>query len=92
MGPSTHAMKARLDGLCARDDTAGTLGRDPFSVALAYQAPLDREVAALVAAHLAYGRVDPMSRSVRATLAPMRYDVRPQSPGHPARLPWSAET
>lgn len=71
MGTSTASMKARLDGLCARYDTAGALEKDPLTVALAYPEALDREVAAFVAAHLAYGRVDPMIRAVRAALAPL---------------------
>jgi uncharacterized protein (TIGR02757 family) len=71
MGTSTFALKARLDRLCERYDTPGALDRDPLSVLFAYQAPLDREVAAFVAAHLAYGRVDPMIRAVRAALAPL---------------------
>jgi uncharacterized protein (TIGR02757 family) len=64
-------MKARLDGLCTRYDTAGALAQDPLTVVLAYGEPLDQEVAAFVAAHLAYGRVDPMIRAVRAALAPL---------------------
>ncbi len=71
MGTSTFALKSRLDGLCARYDTAVALARDPLSVLFDYEAPLDREVAAFVAAHLAYGRVDPMVRAVRAALAPL---------------------
>ncbi len=71
MGTSTFALKARLDGLCERYDTAGALDRDPLGVPLSYEAPLDREVAAFVAAHLAYGRVDPMIRAIRAALAPL---------------------
>jgi uncharacterized protein (TIGR02757 family) len=71
MATSTSALKARLDGLCARYDTAGALAKDPLSVPLAYEAPLDREVAAFVAAHLAYGRVDPMIRAVKGGLAPL---------------------
>jgi uncharacterized protein (TIGR02757 family) len=71
MGTSTFALKTRLDGLCARYDTAGALDRDPLSVLIDYEAPLDREVAAFVAAHLAYGRVDPMIRAIRAALAPL---------------------
>lgn len=68
---SPAPLKARLDGLCARYDTAEALRKDPLSVPLAYPAPLDREVAAFVAAHLAYGRVDPMIRAVQAALAPL---------------------
>ena len=71
MGTSTFALKARLDGLRKRYDTAGALDRDPLGVPLAYEAPLDREVAAFVAAHLAYGRVDPMIRAIRIALAPL---------------------
>ncbi|WP_243293603.1 TIGR02757 family protein [Geothrix mesophila] len=71
MGNSRTTLKSRLDGLCERYDTAGALAKDPLSVALAYDAPLDQEVAAFVAAHLAYGRVDPMIRAVRAALAPL---------------------
>lgn len=71
MGTSTATLKSRLDGLCARYDTAGALVMDPITVPLAYPAPLDREVAAFVAAHLAYGRVEPMIRAVRAALAPL---------------------
>jgi uncharacterized protein (TIGR02757 family) len=71
MGTSSTTLKARLDRLCDQYDTAAALDRDPLSVVLAYVAPLDREVAAFVAAHLAYGRVDPMVRAVRAALAPL---------------------
>jgi uncharacterized protein (TIGR02757 family) len=71
MGNPAIALKARLDRLCGRYDTAEALARDPLSVPLAYEAPLDREVAAFVAAHLAYGRVDPMIRAIRAALAPL---------------------
>ena len=71
MRTAISPLKARLDGLCARYDTAGALLKDPLSVPLAYASPLDREVAAFVAAHLAYGRVDPMIRAVRGALAPL---------------------
>lgn len=71
MGTSIASLKARLDGLCTRYDTPGALEKDPLSVPLAYVAPRDREVAAFVAANLAYGRVDPMIRAVRAALAPL---------------------
>jgi len=71
MGTSTASLKSRLDGLCAQYDTTLALEKDPLSVVLEYPRPLDREVAAFVAAHLAYGRVDPMIRAVRAVLAPL---------------------
>jgi len=69
--PRSVPLKTRLDDLCSRYDTAGALDLDPLSVALAYPDPMDREVAAFVAAHLAYGRVAPMLRAVRAALAPL---------------------
>jgi len=71
MATSTTALKARLDGLRARYDTAGSRGRGPLSVVFGYESPLDREVAAFVAAHLAYGRVEPMIRAVKGVLAPL---------------------
>lgn len=71
METSTATLKARLDGLCTRYDTVGALVKDPLSVPLAYEAPIDREVTAFVAAHLAYGRVDPMIRAVRGALVPL---------------------
>jgi uncharacterized protein (TIGR02757 family) len=71
MGSSLATLKVRLDGLCQRYDTPGALARDPLSVPLTYVDPLDQEVAAFVAGHLAYGRVDPMVRAVRTALAPL---------------------
>ena len=64
-------LKARLDALCERYDAASSLALDPLVVPLGYSDPLDREVAAFVAAHLAYGRVAPMLRAIRAALAPL---------------------
>lgn len=81
MGTTRATLKARLDGLCVQYDTEAALKRDPLSVALAYPAPRDREVAAFVAAALAYGRVDPMIRAVRAALAPLG--------PHPAEWLWA---
>jgi uncharacterized protein (TIGR02757 family) len=60
-----------LDALCARYDTTKGLLLDPLTVPLAYVDPADRELAAFVAAHLAYGRVEPMIRAIRRVLAPM---------------------
>ena len=71
MGTAATALKARLDALCRQYDTPPALVQDPLSVPLTYAAALDREVAAFVAAHLAYGRVAPMIRAVRAALAPL---------------------
>ncbi len=71
MGTSASHLKARLEGLCARYDSAAALGKDPLSLVLGYTEPLDQEVAAFVAAHLAYGRVDPMVRAVGEVLRPL---------------------
>jgi uncharacterized protein (TIGR02757 family) len=60
-----------LDALCARYDTSLGLAKDPLLVPLAYSDPLDRELSAFVAAHLAYGRVDPMIRAIQSALAPL---------------------
>lgn len=71
MGTTAATLKDRLDRLCVRYDTLHALDRDPLAVPLGYEGALDQEVAAFVAAHLAYGRVDPMIRAVRAALAPL---------------------
>ncbi len=71
MGTPTRTLKARLDALCGQYDTALALEKDPLRVPLTYAEPLDRELAAFVAAHLAYGRVDPMVRAVQAVLVPL---------------------
>jgi len=71
MGTSISHLKARLDGLCAQYDTAAALEKDPLRLVLDYGDSMDREVAAFVAAHLAYGRVDPMIRAVRGILTPL---------------------
>ena len=65
------ALKSRLDSLCGRYDTAPALALDPIAVPLAYADPADQEAAAFVAAHLAYGRVEPMLRAIRSALAPL---------------------
>lgn len=65
------ALKSRLDSLCERYDSASALALDPLAVPLAYADPADREAAAFVAAHLAYGRVEPMLRAIRSALAPL---------------------
>jgi len=77
MGTRSDSLKAQLDGLCRRYDTAEALAKDPLMVPLSYRDPLDRELAAFVAAHLAYGRVDPMIRAIRTALAPLG-----QNPAH----------
>lgn len=60
-----------LEALRRRYDTAEALTWDPLSIPLSYEDPWDREVAAWVSAHLAYGRVAPMLRAIAAVLAPL---------------------
>ena len=71
MAPSPLRLKRHLDALRTRYEHPGALALDPLAVVLDYPPGPDREVAAFVAAHLAYGRVEPMLRAIRAALAPL---------------------
>lgn len=51
--------------------TAEALAMDPLVLVLGYARSGDQEVAAWVAAHLAYGRVAPMLRAIEAVLGPL---------------------
>jgi uncharacterized protein (TIGR02757 family) len=64
-------LKARLDALHDAYLGQPSLDLDPLSVPHAYPDPADQEVAAFVAAHLAYGRVAPMLKAIREALAPL---------------------
>ncbi|MBK8725589.1 MAG: TIGR02757 family protein [Holophagaceae bacterium] len=64
-------MKARLLALRERYETPAALAMDPLAIPLRFPDPMDREVAAFVAAHLAYGRVAPMLRAIEGVLAPL---------------------
>jgi uncharacterized protein (TIGR02757 family) len=64
-------MKARLQALRARYETPEALALDPLSIPRRFEDPLDREAAAFVAAHLAYGRVAPMLRAIEGALSPL---------------------
>lgn len=64
-------LREQLEALRLRYDTPEALRLDPIAVPLAFQDPLDREVSAWLAASLAYGRVAPMLRAIRAALAPL---------------------
>lgn len=57
--------------LCRRYESNEALAADPLAEVLAYADPADREVAAWVAAHLAYGRVAPMRVAIRRALEPL---------------------
>ncbi len=64
-------LRDRLEALRARYDTGTALALDPIAIPLRFADPADREVAAWLAASLAYGRVAPMLRAIDAALAPL---------------------
>jgi uncharacterized protein (TIGR02757 family) len=64
-------LKAGLERIRAKYETPDALAMDPLSIPLRYREDSDREVAAWVAAHLAYGRVAPMLRAIAAVLEPL---------------------
>lgn len=64
-------LRERLEVLRARYDTGAALALDPIAVPLRFADPVDREVAAWLAASLAYGRVAPMLRAIEGALLPL---------------------
>lgn len=50
-------LREHLEGLCAQVDASTRIARDPVRFARAYDDPADAEIAAFLAASLAYGRV-----------------------------------
>ncbi|WP_158412929.1 TIGR02757 family protein [Holophaga foetida] len=64
-------MKNALQALRTHYDTSRALDQDPLVLAMGYPEPWDRELAAFVAAHLAYGRVAPMLRAIRSAMEPL---------------------
>ncbi|HJW08460.1 MAG TPA: TIGR02757 family protein [Holophagaceae bacterium] len=71
MKGSGNKLKQGLDDLRARYESTHALGLDPIMVPLRFADPADRELAAWVAASLAYGKVAPMLRAIDAALAPL---------------------
>lgn len=65
------ALAAPLERLCAACDYAARVERDAIRFPLRYADPRDREVAALLTACLAYGRVDLFSAALEGVLAAM---------------------
>jgi uncharacterized protein (TIGR02757 family) len=61
----------RLEDLRQKYETPDALALDPLSIPRRFQEPLDQELAAWVAAHLAYGRVAPMLRAIEGALEPL---------------------
>lgn len=56
-GPQRAALGPALEGLLHRSDAQANLSRDPLSFVRAWPDPADQEVAAVLAASLAFGRV-----------------------------------
>lgn len=65
------SLRRGLEKLEQRYRSSEALAMDPLSIALRYQNPMDQEIAAWVAAHLAYGRVAPMLRAIEKVLLPL---------------------
>ena len=61
----------KLEALRGRYETPEALALDPLSIPLRFKDPMDQEVIAWVAAHLAYGRVAPMLRAIEGVLKPL---------------------
>jgi len=72
--PPSHLTITRdaLDDLYARLNRPDLIHPDPLEVLYDYSDPLDREIAAFIAASLAYGRVKSILASVHNVLRPMR--------------------
>lgn len=64
-------LRAQLDAIAAQVDLVQQVQNDPVWIVRGYPDAADREVVALVAACLAYGRVSLIQRSLRACLAPL---------------------
>lgn len=68
---STAALREPLEALYRDFDYAARIGRDAVQFPLRYREPADREIVGLLAACLAYGRVELFGRALEAALAPM---------------------
>jgi uncharacterized protein (TIGR02757 family) len=80
-------MRRALEQLRTRALAAGRVELDPIRIVLDYPAPEDREVVGLLAALLAYGRVDLLQAHTRELLAHLgRHPARRLRRGSP-RLP-----
>ena len=74
--PLRRQLRDRLEELRVRYERPEALESDPLALVLRYPPGADRELAAFLAASLAYGRVAPMLRAIEGALAPLG--------GHPA--------
>ena len=68
--PLINRLRSGLDALYERFNLPQWIDPDPLAVALDYRDPRDREVASLVAALLAFGRVRQIMKAARQALAP----------------------
>lgn len=64
-------LRGRLDALVAGYDYAGRIPHDPLGLVHGFASPGDQEIAGLIAAGLAYGRVDLFLPKLRALFAHM---------------------
>ncbi len=64
----TSLLREKLDALYARLNRRAFVSPDPLEVVYRYEDPRDREVAGLIAAGLAYGRVAQILRNLHALL------------------------
>jgi len=64
-------MKEKLEELYRKYNHREFIHPDPLEVVHLYEAPADREIVALIASSLAYGRVGQILKSVACVLAPM---------------------
>ena len=71
MRKGSPVLKQNLEALRGKYETPEALALDPLSIPLRFQNPMDQEVVAWVAAHLAYGRVAPMLRAIEGVLKPL---------------------
>jgi uncharacterized protein (TIGR02757 family) len=69
--PIAPGFKKAMDALCAKYQSDAALAADPISIPMQYECATDKEAAAWVAAHLAYGRVAPMLKAIRRLLEPL---------------------
>ena len=69
--PHDVDLAAALGAIERRYRSEAALAMDPISIPKTFSDPWDQEVAAWVAAHLAYGRVTPMLRAIQKLLGPL---------------------
>ena len=84
-------LKSILDELLEGRTPVEERRNDPVEIVWEYRRPADREVVALVASCLAYGRVDKLKEAIRAALRPLGAhpaDALRDQPVHPAST-WS---